>query len=219
MMFSDEKSYIVPTVFAPSDCGVFSIYPDDSEPYFSSYWDTCREQFAKKFNKDSLGFFLSVQENVSQTCKFIQACEDLLRIHRRSKFFYTDMKNVIFIRPAEFWKSCYIRRSLLTLLCRNGIFYNDNLEKTLFGEVPNVKMDKIDSCYKFARETKFAIMRFFAGYNYYIGHGPLKNDLFPEKHGWAVEFTNKSKNYVKNVLIKKESTAFLSFYGSNVFFN
>jgi hypothetical protein len=218
-MFNKSRSYLVPTVFAPSDVGVFSIYPRDDDSYFGSYWDTCREQFAKKFLEDSYGFFISVDDNKQGLVDFIEQCEKLLSLKSKSVFYETDMKNVIFIIPSEFWMPCYMKRSLLTLLCRNGIFYDgSNFERFLFGEVENFKKEKIDNCLQFARKTKLAMMRFFAGYNSYVGLGPNMEEIFPEKHGWVVEFTNKTADYIKKVLICRESHAYsVRLFGRSIF--
>ena len=124
-MFNQERSYIVPTVFSPNDLGMFSIYPPEDDRYFGSYWDTCREQFAKKFLEHSFGFFLSTNENTIAVPVFISSCENLLQLNKKTIFFETDMKNVIFLRPSQFWMDCYMKRSLFTLLCRIGIFYKN----------------------------------------------------------------------------------------------
>jgi len=218
-MFNKSRSYIVPSVFAPSDLGVFSIYPRDDDNYFGSYWDTCREQFAKKFLENSFGFFISVDAKKDNILHFISKCEDVLNITQKSSFFETDMDNVIFIIPSKFWMPCYMRRSLFTLLCRNGIFYQkEKFENFLFGEVANFKIDKVDNCLEFARKTKPAIMRFFAGHNNYVGVGPNKDEIFPEKHGWVVEFQNKNKDYIKKVLVTgNQRCDNMRFFGSSIF--
>ena len=220
-MFNQERSYIVPTVFSPNDLGMFSIYPPEDDRYFGSYWDTCREQFAKKFLEHSFGFFLSTNENTIAVPVFISSCENLLQLNKKTIFFETDMKNVIFLRPSQFWMDCYMKRSLFTLLCRIGIFYkNKNFENQLFGEVEDVKIEKISDCYKFARNTKPAIMRFFGGYNQYIGFGPDRDDIFPEKHGWVQEFQNKNHDYIKKVLVNGlDKKKILKYYGNNIFFS
>jgi hypothetical protein len=218
-MFNTSKSYIVPSVFAPSDMGIFSIYPKDDDKYFGSYWDTCREQFAKKFLADSFGFFISVSDDKDCLVKFIKQCEDLLNIEQKSDFFETDMGNVIFIIPSKFWMPCYMRRSLFTLLCRNGIYYNKkNFERYLLGEVEHQTKDKIGNCLAFAKKTRNAIIRFFAGFNNYVGSGPNFDEIFPEKHGWVVEFDGKGQEYIKKVLITgKENPFMLRFFGKSMY--
>jgi hypothetical protein len=200
--FENDLAYRVTTVFAPSDVGIYAIFPQDDK-YFNSYWDTCREQFAKKFLKDSFGFFISVLEDHRENIpKFISDCEMLLNLRIKSKFYLTDMKNVIFIKPSKFWRRCYMRRSLFSLLCRLGIFYHlgPKFEEFLLGDVDDTKRDKIDSSYNFARRTRDSIMRFFSGYTRYVGEGPNFCEYFPEKHGWVEEFNGKSRAYVKAVL-------------------
>lgn len=219
-VFNKKKSYLVPTVFSPSDVGTYAIYPPDDELYFSSYWDTCREQFAKKFVSTSLGFFLSIEseEHYESVGNFISICEQILEIKNKSTFHNTDMKNVIFICPSFFWKCCYMRRSLFTLLCRQGMFYNkqSKFENHLVGDVTEGKYEKINHSYTFARNTRPAIIRFFAGYNEYVGDGPKKQDIFPEKHGWVQEFQNKNLNYIKEVLINDNSDLKYFYYGSSL---
>lgn len=219
-LFDTKKSFLVPTVFAPSDVGIYAIYPPDDESYFSSYWDTCREQFAKKFVSTSLGFFLSVEPDYhyESVAKFINICEMLLEIKTKSKFYKTDMKNVIFINPSFFWKRCYMRRSLFSLLCRQGMFFEkeSKFENYLYGDVPDVNVEKISHSYSFARKTKSAILRFFAGYHEYVGKGPENYYVFPEKHGWVHEFQDKKLSYIKEVLVNESSDLRYFYFGSNL---
>ncbi len=201
--FQENLQFRVTTVFAPSTVGIYAIYPDEGT-YFNSYWDTCREQFAKKFRRDALGFFISVEADAKDSIpKFISKCEQLLELRKFSKFYLTDMKQVIFIEPCAFWRNCYMKRSLFSLLCRLGIYYHlgAKFEDYLFGNLDNTKQEKIDNAYEFARRTKLAIARFFAGYTKYRGAGPNLHEYFPEKHGWTAEFSDKDVQYIKNVLV------------------
>lgn len=200
--FETDLCYRVTTVFAPSDVGIYAIFPEE-EKYFNSYWDTCREQFAKKFLKESYGFFISVLEDHKENIpKFICECEMLLNVRIKSKFYLTDMKNVIFIKPSKFWRCCYMRRSLFSLLCRLGLFYHTGpkFEEFLLGDVDETKSDKINASFNFARRTRDAILRFFSGCTKYVGEGPNFCEYFPEKHGWVEEFNGKSRAYIKAVL-------------------
>lgn len=195
--------YRVTTVFAATDVGSYSVFPKE-EKFFHSYWDTCREQLAKKFNSKSLGFFLSVEKSeLTSVPKFIRFCEKILHQKSFTKFYLTDLENVIFVKPSNFWKKCYMRRSLFSLLCRIGIYsyMGDYYENYLFGQVDEVKKDKIDMAYKFARQTSHALTRFFGGYTCYVGEGPNFLEYFPEKHGWVEEFKNKPSDYIKAVLL------------------
>jgi len=218
--FQDNMSFRVTTVFAPSDVGIFAIYPQE-ECYFNSYWDTCREQFARKFLKSSFGFFVSVDaQHLISVPKFISECENVLQIKKKSLFYLTDLKNVIFIIPSRFWAKCYMRRSLFTLLCRLGIIYhlNPKFEDLLLGNLNETKNDKIDTSLGFARSTEDAILRFFGGFCHYIGEGPNYHEYFPEKHGWVAEFRGKERNYVKKVLIdKKFEKLMLNYFHESIF--
>jgi hypothetical protein len=218
-LFDSKISYRLTTVFAPSDMGLYAVYPD-SDLCFHSYWDTCREQFSKKFKKDCFGFFFSVKENHEEAVpNFIGKCENLLELNYKSKFFKTEYKNAIFIRPSAFWKSCYMRRSLFTLLCRQGIFsfIGARFEDILFGNVDDQNNNKIDASFDFARKTKNAYCRFFSGYTTYVGAGPDFNEYFPEKHGWVQEFKEKDSSYIKNVLVAdKNCNLKINFFGNSI---
>jgi hypothetical protein len=219
-IFDLNKSYIVPTVFSPSDVGMYAIYPSDDQDYFTSHFDTCREQFAKKFGIQSHGFFLSAEmNNLDSVPRFIRMCEDLLELDETSLYYLTDMKYIVFIRPAPFWKSCYMRRSLFTLLCRIGMYFFDEkkFENHLFGNCTETKKEKVNSSYAFARKTEKAIIRFFGGHNNYIGAGPDMDLYFPEKHGWVIEFQEKNDEYVKRVLVKNYKDRQCVFFGRNLF--
>ncbi len=218
-LFNNKISYRLTTVFAPSDVGLYSAYPE-SELCFHSYWDTCREQFHKKFRKNCFGFFLSVkEEHLDAVPKFIFMCENLLELNSKTKFFKTEYKNVIFIKPAAFWKSCYMHRSLFTLLCRQGIFnfIGAKFEDILFGNIDDQNNNKVDATYEFARMTKQAYLRFFCGFTKYVGAGPNYNEYFPEKHGWVEEFKNKGADYIKTVLVSdKNYNLKVKFYGNSI---
>lgn len=206
----NDICYRVTTVFAASDVGSYSVFPEE-EKFFHSYWDTCREQLAKKFTSKSIGFFLSVEKSdLTSVPKFIHFCEKVLNQKSFSKFYLTDLENVIFVKPAFFWKKCYMKRSLFSLLCRMGIYSHtgDHFENYLFGQVDETKKDKIDMAYKYARQTSAALTRFFGGYTSYVGEGPNFLEYFPEKHGWVEEFKNRSPDYIKAVLLSDLSNRF-----------
>jgi len=216
--FNTNRSYRLTTVFAATDVGIYSVHPAE-DAVFHSYWDTCREQFAKKFNKKSTGFYFTVVKNkIYNVPNFLEICENLLELKTKTKFFLTEEENVLFIEPAFFWKKCYMRRSLLTLLCRLGLLFekNEEFENYLFGFVDDGDKEKINSSYLFARQTKNAIMRFFCGNTCYVGAGPDFEQYFPEKHGWVEEFKNKNLKYIKNVLISEKKNMHVDFYTSGV---
>jgi hypothetical protein len=217
--FETNCSYRLTTVFAASDLGLFSAYPPETES-FHSYWDTCREQFGKKFIPTTSGFFLTVYpEQIENVPNFINLCENLLELKTRTKYYLTENPSIIFITPSYFWRKCYMRRSLLSLLCRQGMFFTQKskFEDHLFGNVDDCEKDKISNSYKFARETQEAILRFFSGYPVYIGNGPNMDEYFPEKHGWVQEFKKRSKEYVKEMLKgESETVRIYSFFGKNL---
>lgn len=218
-LIESNTCYRLTSVFAPSDVGMYSAFPNE-EKFFHSYWDTCREQFAKKFLFDSYGFFLSIdKEHLESVPTFIRFCENILSVKKPSKFYLCDVPNAIFIKPAPFWKKCYMRRSLYSLICRLGIYCHkgDSFENYLLGHVDETKNNKIDLAYEFARKTQGAVLRFFGGFNQYIGEGPNFYEYFPEKHGWVEEFKSKPTDYVKSVLINDDDNSSLNLFDSSLF--
>jgi hypothetical protein len=218
-LIESSTCYRLTSVFAPSDVGMYSAFPNEDK-FFHSYWDTCREQFAKKFLRDSYGFFLSIdKENLDSAPAFIRFCEKILSLKHPSKFYLCDVPNVIFVKPAFFWKKCYMRRSLYSLICRLGIYSHkgDSFENYLLGHVDETKNNKIDLAYEFARKTQGAILRFFGGFNRYVGEGPNFYEYFPEKHGWVEEFKAKPIDYVKSVLINDDDHSSCNLFDNSLF--
>jgi hypothetical protein len=168
------------------------------------YWDKCREQFAKKFTETSDGFFYSLLESdIFTVLHFIRDTEKFLNLPSFTEFYRTNRENVAFIKVHDFWKPCYMRRSLFTLICRLGLKYDYvNWEETLYGEIGKTGFTELDANYEMAKKTNKAIMRFFFGFTKYIGNlSHMSKEYFPEKHGWVAEFTDKSVDYIKSVLI------------------
>lgn len=201
-----ENSEIVPcpTLYAPGNFGYFATLIDSSSSCESIYWDKCREQFAKKFTENLNGFFYSVYEpNKHGPAAFIKDTEHFLGIKDPSKFYLSNRENVIYIRVSEFWKKCYMRRSLFTLICRLGLIYEGkSWEANLFGFVQETKNSELDANYEMARKTNKALLRFFLGFTKYVGSlDHIQKEYFPEKHGWVMEFSGKSNDQIKQLLI------------------
>ncbi len=201
-----ENSEIVPcpTLYAPGNFGYFATKIDFSSDAENIYWDKCREQFAKKFNANLGGFFYSIYEPKKDgTAKFVRETEEFLGIKNPSTFYLTNRENVIFICVSDFWRNCYIRRSLYTLICRLGLNYDGkNWEDYLFGLTKSTGNSEMDANYEMARKTSNALLRFFLGFTKYNGclkH--IQKEYFPEKHGWVMEFADRSNEYIKQLLV------------------
>lgn len=203
-LFETSEELLVPTLYAPGGPGQFASKPENDMDSTSFYWDKCREQFAKKFQITTAGFFYSLDYGkITNGCLFIRHVEKFLEIESHSKFFKTNRENVVYIHVSNFWKSCYIRRSLFTLVCRLGLEYDGkSWEKYLFGDVMPTGRAEIDANYEMAQKTKNALLRFFLGFRWYVGDlTHIQKEYFPEKHGWVIEFAGKSNEYIKNVLV------------------
>lgn len=203
-LFENYKPIQVPTLYAVGGAGQYAVPPENDLDTNAFYWDKCREQFAKKFKKNTKGIFYSVlYEKINVVPYFIRDTEIFLNISDITKYYKTNKENVIYMQVSSFWKDCYMKRSLFTLLCRLGLEYNrNNWESFLLGEIPDTGKPEIDSNYDMARKTRNAILRFFLGFTKYVGDlDHLKKDHFPEKHGWVLEFAEKNNDYIKSVLV------------------
>ncbi len=202
-----KEPVIIYGLNASESLGNFTIFKNQKEND-TFYWDGCREIFAKVFNEESLGFFyVSGEKYKDSIINFISKSEEILDIKQKTKFYNTNKKSILLIIPSEFWKSCFMRRSLFTLLCRVGFFHQRDWEETVF----HSKYDKIDSRIDSNKEdmidTKEAIKRFFIGYNKFIGINPIMPEFGPWKYGWVQEFYKKDLSEIKEKLIKNTPEA------------
>lgn len=168
----------------------------------SLVWHSCREDFSKVFNKNSIGLYFSHADKSENISSFIERTEDILisaANHNISKslFFETNFKFALWIEPSNFWMECPVKRSLFTLLLRCGSFYNfDNYEKALFS---------LDYC----KITKPAIQRFLYGFTQF----KFENEIFEGiGKGWVSYFANQSIEIVCEKLTKPTSVSNTSFF-------
>jgi len=102
---------------------------------------------------------------------FIRLVERRLGIKRDkiTRIQRTDRDNVIYIKLSRFWLNYNLRMSLFTILLRAGLYFTEgsNFESTLFMN-------------RYARETMFACIRFFQGYNIPKKDHEGWHDLFSE---------------------------------------
>lgn len=177
--------------------GNFALEPIDSTKLF--HWDHCREQFAAKF-VDALGFYFSHPEHKGRdVANFLSKFEQIVGIHPVSSFAETNKNVVLWVNVSPFWISCWLKRSLLTILLRCGINYNsdqDNFDDALFG---NYKENI------YVRETKSAVLRFMFGFTKFVGKNPI--NVFQSsivKHGWREEFQKLDDSVIRRRLILPE---------------
>jgi hypothetical protein len=123
---------------------------------------------------------------------FLNKTEKILDLNC-SKFSKTSRTDILWIEPIDFWLSCPIRRSLLTLLLRCGMVYDGNYEEALFSQ-------------DYAFQTKLAIERFLFGFTKYVDHS--------DRLGWANTFRGKKEKEVKIRLVRAEPFYEVVSYGT-----
>ena len=107
----------------------------DQRPY---QFETCRERFCPHFSMLTPGFFLKHPQGKGYSvATFLKKTEIILKQNEYSQYAMTNRDTVLWIEPTNFWKSCRMRRSLLTIFVRAGMVYDpkrDNYEEALFSE-------------------------------------------------------------------------------------
>jgi hypothetical protein len=181
----------------------------EAEGEKSLHWDHCREQFLGKFKEGIPGFYFSHKADrgvniAGFVLKFEEVVGAELKSLSFSHFSETGRETVLWVEPSGFWRSCLLKKSLLTLLLRCGSNYDnvrDNFDDALFGPEYNEN--------KYARETKNAIMRFLFGFTKFSG---TLNQTVPVqtmgttstliRHGWHAEFDKNTIYDVRRKLIR-----------------
>jgi hypothetical protein len=153
-------------------------------------WKKCREQFARDFDEKTDGFFFS-HPNGSSDCiaAFVSKTEDIIEVvsplPERTRFCRTNVPYALWITPSSFWKECFVRRSLFTILLRCGFEYRplyDNYEDALKSNI-------------YSQETLPAIRRFLFGYTQFTN-----NDTVLNGRGWRDLFVNKDVEEIRSKL-------------------
>jgi len=177
----------IKTINAMVSVGPWGCFALDKKPF---HIENCRERFATQWNRTK-GFFFSNEENGEDVAAFILKTEEVLQIKEKSEFALTNYKNLLWVEPVRFWKSCRMRRSLFTCLLRAGVAYNretDNYESALFSE-------------RYLRKSEPAIKRFLFGYTKYVGKEPSGSSTL-ETAGWSYHFSGKNVSFVKCKLVR-----------------
>ena len=175
----------------------------EASPGRITLWDNCREQFAAKYDEKSEGFYFSHPEGRDgNLAAFIRKFEKVIKSSYKghnfkySQFARTSSKNIFYIKPSDFWRDCYFKRSLLTILVRCGLNYEpvaDNFDDALFS--PHFK----ESAYLI--DTKPAVLRFLFGFTHYTGISPAIYQTTVLKHGWREEFHKLDERTIRERLI------------------
>lgn len=178
-------------------------YGLEATPGRISLWDHCREQFAAKFDEKVEGFYFSHrQSEAPRVIHFLRKFERILKSSGFAKnltytqFAKTPNEFILYVQPSMFWRECYFRRSLYTILLRCGLNYDikgDNFDEALF-----------DVHYKesnYLAETRSAVIRFMFGFTHYNGFPPVTVGTTVIKHGWHQEFHRLDDAAVRQRLV------------------
>lgn len=156
-------------------------------------FETCRERFAARFKQTTPGlYFKHEPERGEDVAAFLLKTEDIVGVEK-SRFSKTNHNTILWIEHSSFWKSCSMRRSLLTILLRAGILYDrhkDNYEDVLFSQ-------------EFVKVTKKAVMRFLFGFTKYVGPEIIGADTVIFQ-GWKSIFEGKNETDIKSFLVKPD---------------
>lgn len=141
----------------------------------------CREVFHNDF-PTTKNLLICIQPykkpRIINLFKFI---EDKLMIRNKSKVFFTQRKNIFFIKLNKFWQT-KIKFSLLTLLIRSALKISENLN-----------LIKILEKSFYLKKTMNAFNVFFSGSTRYYGN----------KNSWYKEFKDKSMEDCFRLLKKR----------------
>ncbi len=199
--FGTQKSILV--IDDPPDPGRFAL---DSVAPKQPTWEKCRERFSNEIDCETIGFFFSHHSHQSENvAEFIFKSEEILELSQRSVYSHTDKDIILWIEPSRFWMDCWLKRSLLTILLRCGMYYDpakDNYEDALFGD----GSDK-DQAREYVYKTRQAIMRFMFGFTKFVipdsvtvPTGSLHSAL------WVRVFEDRSVKELKTILVAEAET-------------
>ena len=204
--FGDKKS-LSQCYAAPAE-GQFALDADKDK---SLHWDHCREQFLGKFHESIPGFYYSHKPQKGEdVAGFVLKFEEIINSESQqtfpfSTFSQTEKENILWIQPSPFWKSCLMKKSLLTLLVRCGLNYQcdkDNFDNALFAD---------HNENRYARETKNAVMRFLFGFTKFTGNtsqsvpvSAMGSTSTLIRHGWHVEFEKNSIYDIRRKLVRPD---------------
>jgi len=135
----------------------FSVATKKNSNWVAEQFYTCREVFHDDFSRYGNIIVSTPQYKFKRLITFFDMVESILVIEKKSKLFFTQRKNVYFIKLSDFWNK-NIRYSLLTLLIRSAL-KNNNL----------VSFDQLIENNRYLKQTKDALCLFFSGNTKYKG--------------------------------------------------
>lgn len=179
-----------------------TVVPISGSFFISNTWHKCREQFAPFWKPEVDGFFFSHESGHltrQGIADFVCRAEKVLELEGESTFSPTTIPTISWVEPHGFWKQCFMRRSLFTVLLRAGRQYKidlDNFEEALYSE-------------KYLNETKTAVMRFLFGFttfNVTAARTIVNHSLDPNSSisGWYSVFCGRTESHVKAMLTKQD---------------
>lgn len=167
----------------------------DSSPFML---EPCRERFAKLFTESLSGFFFKVNAgDAINVATFIFKTESALKLSEFSRFSESNRDTLIWFEPCAFWKSCSMRRSLMTILLRCGLLYDvklDNYEYALFNQDLVVP-------------TRRALERFMFGFTKYVGPS-IDSESSIQFKGWKIIFESMTLPEIKTALVSPDENTF-----------
>jgi len=122
-------------------------------------WLHCREYFQDESRGIRRFLFCHRPKRCRNIAVFMDRVESALGVPERSVFGPTQRHNISWARVSPWWMESSMRRSLMTILMRCAQNYSvrrDNFEEALFSV-------------QYARETEYAVRRFFDGNTRYSG--------------------------------------------------
>lgn len=162
-------------------------------------FEKCRERFASSFTETVTGFyFMHHEEQGEDVALFIEKVESVLELKESSKYAITNRPHILWIEPSAFWRTCSMKRSLLTCLLRSSIVYEpgrDNFQEALFS-------------HEYLKRTRKALMRFLFGFTAYTGDaiGPNYDGANLVSKGWLSVFEFKDEGFIRQALVSPHQT-------------
>ena len=160
-------------------------WPKPKQPIFME-WYNCRDSFHYNFDhSDHKQFFYACSyESVKAV---IDHVERTLKLTFRTQICHSNVKGVVWIKPARFWCVQQMRLSLFTILLRVALHYKDDFDAAVLLEPQGTN-------------TKEAIDYFLSGKCYYVGM----------EEGWYQQFDCRLlSHYGKNLTDLLKSSNFL----------
>ena len=147
-------------------------------------WVYCRDSFHYHFHNIDQLLFAHSPHASKRIAAFIYEFEKRMKHEKLSLCGPTNMSRITWVKPAKFWLTKNIRKSLFTCLLRAGIRYDpekNNFEETL-NSVP------------YLARTQNAVKWFLQGYTW-----PKKNDTV----GWYDNFVRAKDSALAKKLTRK----------------